>query len=228
MCAVSRTTHERKRNRWVRVLTLPDIHEAMSNVVLTGFMGTGKSTIGRALARELGYEFIDTDAMIVDRYGTIAQIFEQGGEDAFRQHERNTAVELAGRSGCVISTGGRFMLDDHNAAALVPTSDVFALLAEPEEIARRVLKDGIASRPLLADAPDPVQRIKDLVEQRRAGYARFATVSTDGRSPDDIAAEILARRRRQNAGRTRGFTAVAVAAVAVAAVLVVVFARPRR
>ena len=104
----------------------------MSNVVLTGFMGTGKSTIGRALARELGYEFIDTDAMIVDRYGTIAQIFEQGGEDAFRQHERNTAVELAGRSGCVISTGGRFMLDDHNAAALVPTSDVFALLAEPE------------------------------------------------------------------------------------------------
>ena len=107
----------------------------MSNVVLTGFMGTGKSTVGKALARELGYEFIDTDAMIVERYGTIAQIFEQGGEDAFRQHERTTAVELAGRSGCVISTGGRFMLDEHNAAVLVPTSDVFALLAEPEEIA---------------------------------------------------------------------------------------------
>ncbi len=93
----------------------------MSNVVLTGFMGTGKSTVGKALARELGYEFIDTDAMIVERYGTIAQIFEQGGEDAFRQHERTTAVELAGRSGCVISTGGRFMLDEHNAAVLVPT-----------------------------------------------------------------------------------------------------------
>ena len=200
----------------------------MSNVVLTGFMGTGKSTVGKALARELGYEFIDTDAMIVERYGTIAQIFEQGGEDAFRQHERTTAVELAGRSGCVISTGGRFMLDEHNAAVLVPTSDVFALLAEPEEIARRVLKDGIASRPLLANASDPVQRIKELVEQRRAGYARFATVSTDGRSPDNIAAEILARRRRPRAGRARGVAAVAVAAVAVAAVLVVVFARPRR
>ena len=118
------------------------------NVVLTGFMGTGKSTIGRGLATRLGYKFVDTDAMIVERHGTIAQIFEKGGEGAFRQLERDTAVELAGRSGCVISTGGRFMLDEHNAAVLVPTSDVFALLAEPEEIARRVLKDGIASRPL--------------------------------------------------------------------------------
>ena len=200
----------------------------MKNVVLTGFMGTGKSTVGRALALELGYEFIDTDEMIVERYGSIAQIFEQGGEDAFRQHECTTAVELAGRSGCVISTGGRFMLDPQNSAALFPTSDVFALVAEPEEIVRRVLNDGIASRPLLAGASDPEQHIKDLMEQRRAGYAKFATVSTDGRSPDDIAAEILARRRKPNAGRSRGFTAVAVAAVAVAAVLVVRFARSRR
>ena len=90
-------------------------------------------------------------------------------------------MELAGRSGCVISTGGRFMLDEHNASVLTPTSDVFALVAEPEEIARRVL-DGIATRPLLADAEDPVRRIKDMVEQRRAGYARFATVTTDGRN----------------------------------------------
>ena len=207
----------------------------MSNVVLTGFMGTGKSTIGRALARELGYEFVDTDAMIVERYGTIAQIFEQGGEGAFRQHERSTAVELAGRSGCVISTGGRFMLDEHNAAVLVPNSDVFALLAEPEEIARRVLKDGIASRPLLADASDPVQRIRDLVEQRQAGYAKFATVCTDGRSPDDIAAEILARRHGASLARSfassmlarkRGFAALAVAVALSAAVVLVARRRP--
>ena len=200
----------------------------MSNIVLTGFMGTGKSTVGRALARELGYEFIDTDAMIVQRHGTIAEIFARGGEGAFRQLERDTAVELAERSGCVISTGGRFMLDELNAAALVPTSDVFALLAEPEEIARRVLNDGIASRPLLSDAEDPVQRIKDLVEQRRAGYAKFATVSTDGRSPDDIAAEILSRRRMRHAQPSRGFAAAAVAAGFAVAVLLVLTTRRRR
>ena len=109
--------------------------DASPNIVLTGFMGTGKSTIGRGLATRLGYKFVDTDAMIVERHGTIAQIFEKGGEGAFRQLERDTAVELAGRSGCVISTGGRFMLDEHNASVLTPTSDVFALVAEPEPAA---------------------------------------------------------------------------------------------
>jgi len=163
--------------------------------VLTGFMGTGKSTVGRALAAKLGYEFVDTDAIIVERHGTIKQIFERGGEGAFRQLERDTAVELAGRKGCVIATGGRFMLDEHNARVLVPTSDVFALVATPEEIARRVLKDGIANRPMLSDAQDPLQRIKDLVKERRAGYAIFNTVSTDGRVVDDIVAEITSRRR---------------------------------
>ncbi len=224
------------------------------NVVLTGFMGTGKSTVGRALAQALGFELIDTDAMIVERHGTIAQIFERGGEGAFRQLERDTAVELAGRSGCVISTGGRFMLDDHNAAVLTPSSDVFALVAEPEEIARRVLKDGIASRPLLADAKDPVQRIKDLVEQRRAGcahaltlapppapapapatsplaarlarYARFSTVRTDGREPGAIVAEILQRRKRQALRARYALPAVAAAAVGVA-LLVLLGARGR-
>ena len=193
------------------------------NIVLTGFMGTGKSTIGRGLATRLGYKFVDTDAMIVERHGTIAQIFEKGGEGAFRQLERDTAVELAGRSGCVISTGGRFMLDEHNASVLTPTSDVFALVAEPEEIARRVLKDGIATRPLLADAEDPVQRIKDMVEQRRAGYARFATVTTDGRNPDDIVEEILSRRRGRRDWRK--FAGVAAAVVAAAAVVVMIARR---
>lgn len=168
---------------------------SMANIVLTGFMGTGKSTVGRALAAKLGYEFVDTDAIIVERHGTIKQIFERGGEGAFRQLERDTAVELAGRKGCVIATGGRFMLDEHNARVLVPTSDVFALVATPEEIARRVLKDGIANRPMLSDAQDPLQRIKDLVKERRAGYAIFNTVSTDGRVVDDIVAEITSRRR---------------------------------
>ena len=126
-------------------------------------------------------------------------------------------MELAGRSGCVISTGGRFMLDEHNASVLTPTSDVLALVAEPEEIARREFKDGTATRPLLADAEDPVQRIKDMVEQRRAGYARFATVTTDGRNPDDIVEEIPQKARPTGlAQRCRELPpAVAAAAVVV-------------
>ena len=117
------------------------------------------------------------------------------------------------------------MLDEHNASVLTPTSDVFALVAEPEEIARRVLKDGIATRPLLADAEDPVQRIKDMVEQRRAGYARFATVTTDGRNPDDIVEEILSRRRGRRDWRK--FACTWRAAVVAAAAVVVMIARRR-
>ena len=199
----------------------------MTNIVLTGFMGTGKSTVGQTLARKLGYEFVDTDSIIVERHGTIAQIFEKGGEGAFRQHERDTAVELAGRTGCVIATGGRFMLDHHNATVLTPTSDVFALVAEPEEIARRVLSDGIASRPLLANAPDPLARIKEMVEERRAGYAAFATVSTDGRSVEDIVAEILSRRRK-HVGAALPRIAIGVGVIAALAWIVIRQARHLR
>ena len=190
-----------------------------ANIVLTGFMGTGKSTVGRALASTLGYQFIDTDAIIVERHGTIAQIFERGGEGAFRQLERDTAVELAGRTRCVIATGGRFMLDEHNATVLMPSSDVFALVAEPEEIARRVLSDGIASRPLLADAPDPRQRIKEMVEQRRAGYAKFNTVRTDGRDVNEIVDEIISRRRKGSAQHPLALAAAIGIAVALAWIL---------
>jgi shikimate kinase len=200
----------------------------MSNVVLTGFMGTGKSTVGRALASALDFEFVDTDAIIVERHGSISQIFERGGEGAFRQLERDTAVELAGRTRCVIATGGRFMLDEHNATVLAPSSDVFALIAEPEEIARRVLKDGIATRPLLADAPDPLQRIREMVEQRRAGYAKFATVKTDGRAADEIVREIVARRRTQSNESEGSMVPALVVTAAVAAAAAITWALVRR
>ena len=81
------------------------------NVVLTGFMGTGKTTVGRLLADLLGYEFVDTDEVIEQRYGPIETIFRERGEDAFRTIEREVAGELAGADRRVISTGGRMMLD---------------------------------------------------------------------------------------------------------------------
>lgn len=161
-----------------------------SNIVLTGFMGTGKTTVGRLLAELTGFGFIDTDAVIEDRHGPIVEIFVERGEAAFRAIERDLAAELAGRSGLVIATGGRLMLDPDNVATLGGNSHVFCLVAGPDEIHRRVIADADRiERPLLA-GPDPRARIGELLAERRDGYRRFTQVVTDGRSPETIAAEI--------------------------------------
>ncbi len=81
------------------------------NVVLTGFMATGKTTVGRLLAERLGYEFVDTDQLIEQRHGPIPAIFRESGEGEFRRLERSVADELAARRQLVISTGGRLLLD---------------------------------------------------------------------------------------------------------------------
>ncbi len=89
------------------------------NIIITGFMGTGKTTVGRQLATLLGYDFVDTDEMIVQRNGrSVADIFREQGESFFRGQEAQIAQELATQEGVVIATGGRLMLDPHNAEAL--------------------------------------------------------------------------------------------------------------
>ncbi len=159
-------------------------------MVLTGFMGTGKSTVGRLLAAELGYLFVDTDELIVARDGrSIADIFREDGQFAFRRWEAVISQELAGQTGLVIATGGRLMLDEGNAAALGGNGRVFCLTAAPETILARLADDG-GRRPLL-DVPEPAQQIERLLEQRRAEYGRFRQISTDHKSPDQVAAEIL-------------------------------------
>jgi shikimate kinase len=160
------------------------------NVVLTGFMGTGKTTVGRLLAARLEFRFVDTDEVIERRHGTITQIFETAGEDGFRRIERELAAELANGDRRVISTGGRLMLDPANAAALGAVSRVFCLVASPETIAARVRSGGVV-RPLLA-GPDPLARITELLAERADGYAQFEQIDTEGRTPDDIA-DSLAR-----------------------------------
>ena len=162
------------------------------NVVLTGFMGTGKSEVGRLLAETLGLEWVDTDDLIESRHGLITEIFASNGEEAFREMERAVAVELAERSGLVISTGGRLMLDPDNASLLSNRSRVFCLTAGVDEVLRRVsLQDGPV-RPLLAHH-NPVERTADLLRQRAAGYAAFEQVETDNRTLDEVVAEIAQR-----------------------------------
>src|SRR5262245_16366328 len=133
-----------------------------ANVVLTGFMGTGKTTVGRLLAELLEYDFVDTDEMIERRHGAIDALFRERGEEAFRAIEREVAAELAGRRRLVISTGGRMMLDHVIADVLSAGSRVFCLVASPDTIAARVLDGPV--RPLLA-GPDPRARIVELLAE---------------------------------------------------------------
>lgn len=160
------------------------------NVVLTGFMGTGKSTVGRLLAEVLGYEFVDTDDLIVSRHGPIDQIFATAGEPAFRAIEGEVAAELAQRTGLVIGTGGGLMVARANADALERTGHVFTLVASPETIITRVASDEAGvDRPLLA-GDDVAGRIRSLLDERSAAYGRFRQVVTDDRSAAEIAAEL--------------------------------------
>jgi len=162
------------------------------NVVLTGFMGTGKTTVGRLLAERIGYELVDTDTIIESEHGTIASIFAERGEEEFRRLEQQVARELAERQGLVVSTGGRLMLDPENVESLGRTGRVFCLVADPEEILRRITADAArVERPLLA-VDDPQNRIIELLAERADGYAKFEQIHTDTRTPAQIVAEIEA------------------------------------
>ncbi|MEM9464190.1 MAG: shikimate kinase [Actinomycetota bacterium] len=162
------------------------------NLVLTGFMGTGKTAVGRAAAAVLRADFVDTDAVIAARHGPIPEIFAERGESVFRGYEAALADELAARSGLVISTGGGMLLAEDVAARLGSTGRVFCLVASPETILARVRADGVADRPLL-DTADPAARIRELLAERSARYGTFEQIVTDGRTVDAITADLLAR-----------------------------------
>lgn len=160
-------------------------------VVLTGFMATGKSTVGRLLAARLGYELIDTDRVIEADHGAIHEIFRTHGEQHFRRLERDLAVDLAGRDRIVVATGGGMMVDPVNAAQLGKGARVFWLAAEPATIARRVAADRSVERPLLA-AGDAESVIRRLLAERTEAYARFERVDTDDLAPEQVVEAILA------------------------------------
>jgi shikimate kinase/3-dehydroquinate synthase len=164
---------------------------AKSNIILTGFMATGKTTVGKLLADQLGYEFVDTDDLIVERSGqTVAEIFREKGEAVFREMEAAIAQELGEKEGLIVSTGGRFMLDPANAAALGKSGRVFCLLAAPEEILDRVTKDNLVKRPLL-NVPNPMARIVELLQQREEDYGQFAQLETSATTPDEVTQKLI-------------------------------------
>lgn len=167
------------------------------NIVLIGFMGTGKSAVGQEAARRSGRAFRDTDAEIVHRAGrSIPEIFAQDGESAFRAMETETLASLAGENRIVLSTGGGTPLRDENANLLKRIGPVVWLTASPEAILRRV-GPNLAARPLLAGhADDPLTRIRSLLTERTPKYRAAADLEIETeRFPDaeSVAGEILRR-----------------------------------
>ncbi len=162
------------------------------NVILAGFMGSGKTTVGKLLAARLGWQFVDTDELIERRAGrAVAEIFRAQGEAAFRQWESEVAEGLATMERCVIATGGGFMLRPENRAAAEAAGMVVFLMASPEEIWHRVR--GGAGRPLL-EGEDPRRRIRELLDQRQAAYQALPIcIDTDRRTPEAVAEAIWAR-----------------------------------
>lgn len=161
------------------------------NIILTGFMATGKTTIGRLLAGELGYKFVDTDHLIEDRCGqTIAEIFREKGEAVFRAMEADIARELGDKEGFVIATGGGLVLDPASVAALRSRGRIFCLVATPEAIMDRASRDAVV-RPLLA-GPNPMERITERMKDREKAYIHFIQLETTGKTPDEVVRILLA------------------------------------
>jgi shikimate kinase len=160
------------------------------NIALIGFMGTGKSSVGRILATQLGFDFIDTDALIEERTGkSVTDIFAQNGEAAFRQLERDVVMELSERKGTVISTGGGLAANVENLSALKETALVVCLWATPESIWERVRNQN--HRPLLKD-PDPLAKIRKLLAAREPFYRQAdVLINTDVRPLKEVAQQVL-------------------------------------
>lgn len=145
----------------------------MRNIILTGFMGTGKSTVGRLVAAKLQREFIDMDTLIEQREGrAITQIFAESGEPYFRQLEANLCRELAAQSELVIATGGGALVPEANLRVMEESGLVICLDCEPDTLWQRIGQS--KNRPMLADQDEErFARLQTLLEQRAPAYTRI-------------------------------------------------------
>jgi len=164
------------------------------NVVLIGYRGTGKSTVGSIVAARLGRILMSTDAEIVKLVGqSIPEIVEQNGWEYFRDLETKVCQELAGRTGLVVDTGGGAILRSQNVEILKETGKLFWLIASVSTIAQRISQD--SQRPSLTGVKSFVDEIQDVLRERTPKYQSAADyiIETDGRSVMQAADEILAR-----------------------------------
>jgi shikimate kinase len=162
----------------------------MKNIVLTGFMGTGKTAVGKELARRLDVPLVDIDTEIekAERM-TINDIFKQRGESGFRAIETGMIKKISQRGNIVISTGGGAVLKDENMDALRKSGIIICLMASSGTILQRV--GNSSERPLL-QGENPSLKIKELLHFRKPFYDKAdIIIDTENRTPLQIAEEII-------------------------------------
>lgn len=158
-------------------------------------MGTGKSEIGKRLAKILKMQYVSTDDIIEStQKRRISDIFAEEGESYFRELEKDIVKKVSDMKGTVIATGGGVVLDNGNMENLKKNGILVSLNADPEEILKRTKR--FAHRPLL-DVPSPLDRIKELLEKRKPYYARADyAVDTTGKDINRVINEIIEIIRR--------------------------------
>ncbi len=163
----------------------------LPNIVLIGFMGCGKSSVGRRIAVKTGHRFVDTDELVAAEAGrSITQIFAEQGEEHFRELESAALRELEGKTGMVLATGGGLILREENRAALRRVGMVVWLDAEPDILFERVSRN--RKRPLL-QTDDPRASFDALLTERRPIYEAATDLRLDSShlSHDDAARIVI-------------------------------------
>lgn len=163
----------------------------MRNIILVGFMGTGKSVTGKLLAKKLNMDFAELDEMIEIREKMpIKDIFDKKGEPYFRQVEKEVVKVVSLKNNVVVSTGGGAIMDEDNLKNLKNSGVIICLKASPETILKRT--KGLKTRPLL-NVTDPEKKIEELLKKREGCYNKADfSIETDNLSIDEIVQRIMA------------------------------------
>ena len=163
------------------------------NIILCGMMGSGKTTVGVCLAKKMNREYVDTDAVIVERYGSIVDIFERYGEGYFRDLETEVVKELGCENDLVIATGGGLVLRQENVKLLKTNGKIVFLQASEDTLVERLKAN--TERPLLQKVESLRARVQELLKDRARVYENVADfiVDVDEKNPEQIAREIVER-----------------------------------
>lgn len=172
-------------------LTPPDLIGSVERVVLIGFMGAGKSTVGRLLARTLGWDFVDLDETVEQMVGsTVAEVIGEQGLERFRELEAEAGRGVLRRRRVVVAVGGGWAAQPGHMELLDGRSLAVWLKVSPETAVAR-LRATLHSRPLL-NVEEPIEAARDLLRARAAHYGRCGiTIDTEHRSPGQVVREIL-------------------------------------
>jgi shikimate kinase len=163
-----------------------------ANVILVGFMGAGKTSTGKELARILKFDFWDMDQWIEDKNGKkVSEIFKEKGEIFFRAEEKAALLQVGGKERRVLSTGGGVWLDEENRARLLASGWCVWLKVSAEKAWQRI-GPNVSQRPLLAQSTQPLKTLEDMLAARSPYYSMaHACFNTDGKSPREVANEIF-------------------------------------